>query len=164
MNREIYIELFHGRTDPEQCLDDWGTEGPILGPFKFCHITYLSGCLKFGDDLTLNCYKDLVYYDGVFYGDFSIMSDRNFSDDLVLRKRFKEFNSARTILPEAYTSIRKQYEVGLSRNYTHTGSALVWAKNPEEAQELALDQVNDIELKLGELVPGTDEVLSIEEV
>lgn len=164
MIRDIYIELFHGRTDPEKCMDDWGTEGPILGPFGFCHITYFSGDLKIGDDMTLSGYKDMVYYDRVFYGDFSILSGRSILDDLVLRKRIKKFNPARTILPKIYDPSLKQYEVEVSRNYTHTGSTLVWAKNSLDAHKLAKDEIDDIELKLGQLVEGTDDILYVEEV
>ena len=35
-----YIELFHGRTDPKEELEDWGSPGPIFGPLQFGHTTY----------------------------------------------------------------------------------------------------------------------------
>jgi hypothetical protein len=35
-----YIELFHGRTDPKEELEDWGSPGPIFGPLQFVHTTY----------------------------------------------------------------------------------------------------------------------------
>ena len=36
----LYIRLFHGRTDPDQDMDDWGFDGPVLGPYQFAHTTY----------------------------------------------------------------------------------------------------------------------------
>lgn len=38
----IYLKLFHGRDTADEDLEDWGYEGPTLGPFKYMHITYLS--------------------------------------------------------------------------------------------------------------------------
>jgi len=38
----LYIRLFHGRTNPDQNMDDWGFDGPVLGPYKFVHTTYTS--------------------------------------------------------------------------------------------------------------------------
>ena len=30
----VYLHLFHGRAEPDQSLDDWGEQGPVLGPFE----------------------------------------------------------------------------------------------------------------------------------
>lgn len=57
----------------------------------------------------------------------------------------------------------KKYCVEVSKSYSHTGYINVTAGSPEEAQEKAMEMIDDTELKLGELVPGTDEVLSVEE-
>ena len=71
----LYIRLFHGRTDPSQDMDDWGSDGPILGPYKFVHTTYAHH-LKLGrpdgscDELFI--YEDMLYYDGIYYGDRSV--------------------------------------------------------------------------------------------
>jgi len=35
-----YLELFHGRKDPKEELEDWGSLGPIFGPLQFVHTTY----------------------------------------------------------------------------------------------------------------------------
>jgi len=80
----LYIRLFHGRTDPDQNMDDWGTDGPVFGPYKFVHTTY-SHFLKLGksDHLIDELYvhkEDLIYYDGVYYGDWSVF------DEQVLKK------------------------------------------------------------------------------
>lgn len=71
----IYIRLFHGRTDPDQEMDDWGSDGPIFGPYEFAHTTY-AWDIKLGTP-NGNCdelyaHEDMMYYDGVYYGDWSI--------------------------------------------------------------------------------------------
>ena len=76
----IYLRLFHGRTDPAQDMDDWGLDGPIFGPYEFVHTTYALN-LKFGKNGTCNelfCYEDMVYYDGVYYGDWTIFGLETF--------------------------------------------------------------------------------------
>lgn len=45
----VYLELFHGRRSLDQDMDDWGLEGPILGPFDWVHTTYGSE-IKLGSD------------------------------------------------------------------------------------------------------------------
>ena len=47
MNNGVYIELFHGRNDPDQEMEDWGVPGPVFGPFRFAHTTY-SDHIKLG--------------------------------------------------------------------------------------------------------------------
>jgi len=82
----LYIRLFHGRTDPKQEMDDWGSDGPILGPYQYAHTTY-NCCLKLGkpdgscDELYIVA-PDMVFYDGVYYGDWSVFgSDELEADD-----------------------------------------------------------------------------------
>ena len=38
-----FISFFHGRTSPEEDLEDWGSIGPIVGPVK---VSWTYGCLK----------------------------------------------------------------------------------------------------------------------
>lgn len=83
----VYLNLFHGRTDPDQDMEDWGTEGPTLGPLNYVHLTYMSsvriGCdaevasrfFKGENEPWLEQREDMILYDGVYYGDFSISSD-----------------------------------------------------------------------------------------
>jgi len=78
----LYLTMTHGRTDPEQQMDDWGTEGPSIGPLKWCHITYNASInLAFASgEITepmlqrdpLHFHDDMLYYDGVYYGDWSL--------------------------------------------------------------------------------------------
>lgn len=98
----VMLHLFHGRDSVEQDMDDWGYDGPTLGPFKYVHVTYVSD-LKFA--MELEAYRsafpedtnphvnweigpdgkpigwvdgriptesDLIPYQGKFYGDFSV--------------------------------------------------------------------------------------------
>ena len=66
-----YLKLWHGHRHPNEQLDGWGEDGPTFGPFPFFHMTY--GCdIKFGDDgYCLNLVQEFVYYDGMYYGDWS---------------------------------------------------------------------------------------------
>ena len=78
----IYIQLFHGRHTPEEELEDWGFDGPVLGPFPWYHITY--GCdVKLGDDpiivggeeiqFPVHDSNDMIPFLGAYYGDMSIV-------------------------------------------------------------------------------------------
>lgn len=75
----VCISLFHGRTDPAQQMDDWGTEGPVIMNVGFAW-TY--GLLKvfdilpdgkWGDMIFLPVGDGMIQLDGVFYGDFEII-------------------------------------------------------------------------------------------
>ena len=35
-----YLMLWHGRTDREEEMNNWGENGPVFGPFPFFHMTY----------------------------------------------------------------------------------------------------------------------------
>jgi len=73
---DIYIHLFHGRSDPTEHMDSWGEDGPTVGPFQWLHATYLSTFNLGNDDHTWSLdggSDSLVYYDGMYYGDFDIV-------------------------------------------------------------------------------------------
>lgn len=66
----LYLSLFHGRLDPDQPMDDWGTEGPTFGPLDAVQSTYGTLRLAFEDhEVHLPLVDGLVHYDGVLYGD-----------------------------------------------------------------------------------------------
>ena len=71
-----YLRLYHGRKIPEENLEDWGSAGPTFGPYESIQVTYTSHIkMHTGssfDDLTWH--EDLIYYDGIFYGDMEIFS------------------------------------------------------------------------------------------
>lgn len=77
----LYIRLFHGRVDPEQDMDDWGSDGPIFGPYHFVQTTYTS-FVRLGrqDGMCdeLNTIQDMLYYNGVYYGDWSVFGSEVF--------------------------------------------------------------------------------------
>ena len=81
----LYIRLFHGRTDPNRDMDEWGSDGPVLGPYKFAHTTYESH-LKLGkpdgscDELYI-VGPDMVFYDRVYYGDWSVFGEAELKED-----------------------------------------------------------------------------------
>ncbi|MFA6175061.1 MAG: hypothetical protein WC765_00610 [Phycisphaerae bacterium] len=97
----IYIRLFHGRTDPDQDMDDWGNDGPIFGPYKFAHTTY-GHFLKLGkseghvDELFVR-HEDLIYYDGVYYGDWSVFDGQVLKE---LQFQISVFQQDKAKLPE----------------------------------------------------------------
>ncbi len=70
----LYIRLFHGRENMDDKLEDWGWDGPILGPYESIQLTYgthikLHKADHFED---LGVAKDLICYDGYYYGDMEI--------------------------------------------------------------------------------------------
>ena len=98
----ILIDLYHGRFDPNEDLEGWGFNGPVLGPFPFYHVTYNSTAHT-GDNNMIIAGKeeeipywdkeDLIFLYGSYYGDMSIIShdDINISldDNLsMIRERF----------------------------------------------------------------------------
>lgn len=71
-----YLRLYHGRKDPKENLEDWGSEGPTFGPYESIQVTYGSHIkMHTGSGFDdLNWHEDLIYYDGIFYGDMEIFS------------------------------------------------------------------------------------------
>ena len=97
----LYLELFHGRKNPDLDMDDWGGEGPILGPLQYFHITYKNDYkLKTADgkECHVPLHEDMVFYDGVFYGDWSLFDSEaieGWVDDL--EKRKQPFDESKTV-------------------------------------------------------------------
>ena len=100
----VYLELFHGRKTPGEQLDDWGTQGPILGPLAFVHTTYAqdikiqtadghAGVLRVvGEEM-----PDVLYYDGVYYGDWSVFGPEVLANEW--KARVHSFDSGKAIVP-----------------------------------------------------------------
>jgi hypothetical protein len=84
MSNSILMELYHGRKDPNQDMDDWGTIGPVL-LVEGVTVTYGGNLrIKFtGQEdwefLHEFMHDDMFYYDGVYYGDFSFCSEGIFA-------------------------------------------------------------------------------------
>ena len=71
----LYIRLFHGRNDPAEDMDDWGFDGPVFGPYVAIHTTYqchVKMIQENGDMDDLMVVGDLLFYDGKYYGDWSV--------------------------------------------------------------------------------------------
>lgn len=80
----LYIHLFHGRKTVDEDMNDWGDDGPIIGPVDYFHLTY-GNDIKLGDDL---CHlhidnTGLLYFDGMYYGDFSVLDGPTYLAGLV---------------------------------------------------------------------------------
>ena len=71
-----YLHLYHGRDNPQEELEDWGSKGPVFGPYESIQVTYGSHIkMHTGagfDDLVWQ--DELVYYDGIYYGDMEVFS------------------------------------------------------------------------------------------
>lgn len=83
---KVYLALFHGRVRPDQQLNDWGFEGPLVGPIRALHVTYQTTYnLFFVDDATAQAFgfpdaeenelefvNGLLHYKGGYFGDWEI--------------------------------------------------------------------------------------------
>lgn len=99
-----FISFFHGRTSPEEDLEDWGSIGPIVGPVK---VSWTYGCLKlhppdYSDLYHITFLNDLVPIDGFYYGDFEILDE----EDGSLQEKFssKEY---KTLTLEQFKQLNK---------------------------------------------------------
>lgn len=88
----IIIDLYHGHHTPEEQLNGWGFDGPVLGPFPYYHITYNS-TVNIGDEgimIAGKLVESLPEYDnsgfipflGAYYGDMSISSESDMYSSL----------------------------------------------------------------------------------
>ena len=83
----LYLELYHGRDNVDDDLDDWGFDGPVIGPLEHITFTYMHVIRIFfanekvakscgfpgkeGNWLTFE--DDLLSFQGKYYGDFSLI-------------------------------------------------------------------------------------------
>ncbi|WP_127128010.1 hypothetical protein [Pseudoflavitalea rhizosphaerae] len=89
----LYLHLFHGRFDPSQEMDDWGFDGPVIGPVN---ISWTYGNIKVhGENCTgfvelqFSIGGDLIYFDGSYYGDFEICESE---DDIIEKSTVLSFD------------------------------------------------------------------------
>lgn len=82
----LYLGLLHGRDHPQQQMDEWGFNGPMVGPLRWCHTTYTctiriafessdDGVRYFGERGTEHCLEvagDLLAFGGKYYGDWTV--------------------------------------------------------------------------------------------
>jgi hypothetical protein len=76
MQANLYLRLYHGRKDPQENLEDWGSDGPVFGPYESIQITYGAHIKMHAPDHfdDLDWQDDLVFYDGIYYGDVEIVA------------------------------------------------------------------------------------------
>jgi hypothetical protein len=95
----LYLGLFHGRDAIDEILDDWGFDGPVIGPLDYVHTTYAADVkLRFVDgrdavrhfpatgfitdlasgrrtpcaEAVLSIADDLIVFDGRYFGDWTV--------------------------------------------------------------------------------------------
>lgn len=98
----VYLELFHGRESVGTEMDDWGSQGPILGPLSYVHTTYAADIkletIDGTDGVLCLCGEeqaDLIYYDGTYYGDWSVFGDEALQHHPASRRRVQQFDCAK---------------------------------------------------------------------
>lgn len=101
---KVAIELFHGRTSPDEQLETWGRQGPVF-LVDYVHVTY-GGDLKLGlpepaGDGDLHYVDDLVYYDGIYYGDWSVFPEALLKREPEMKARLARFDASLAARPEA---------------------------------------------------------------
>ena len=101
---KVAIELFHGRTSPDEQLETWGRQGPVF-LVEYVHVTYC-GDIKLGlpepaGDGDLHYVDDLVYYDGIYYGDWSVFPQALLRREAEISARVVRFDSALATRHEA---------------------------------------------------------------
>ncbi len=73
---KMYLRLYHGRTDPDQQMEDWGFVGPTFGPLS-CYVhTYCCTFRMIGEahisEVWLETHNDMIRWDGRYYGDLKV--------------------------------------------------------------------------------------------
>ena len=89
----IYVRIFHGRNEPDQDLEDWGFDGPAIGPIEglqctygFLHLIMPNGMTEQQVDqfakkflldpkdwpLEIKQHNDLIVWNGMYFGDMTI--------------------------------------------------------------------------------------------
>ena len=107
----VYLELFHGTDTPDRSdLNDWGEQGPILGPLAYVHTTY-AGDLKCcpvdcegepneGDSVDLQVTTEcLLYYEGMYYGDWSVTDGNWARKSKSDRRRIRQVEPGKSEVP-----------------------------------------------------------------
>ena len=90
-----FLRLFHGRRNRDEDMNVWGQPGPSFGPFPFFHTTYHSD-IKFDEQngFALEIIDGLVFYDGWYYGDWTVTDLPDSADEL------RMFDPQKAVLPD----------------------------------------------------------------
>jgi hypothetical protein len=73
---KMYLRLYHGRTDPDQEMEDWGFAGPTFWPLS-CYVhTYCCHFRIHGesihDEIWLETHDDMIRWHDGYYGDMEV--------------------------------------------------------------------------------------------
>jgi hypothetical protein len=103
LDSKMYLNLFHGRDSKNQDMEGWGDQGPIvpIDGFGFTYSTLTVYDVD-GTDSELVQDEDLIFYDGKWYGDFSILTPGELTttdeDRLITFAEFDAKNKAGAIV------------------------------------------------------------------
>lgn len=94
----MVLRFFHGRKTVDENLEDWGTNGPLL-KVDSATVTYKSTLhIVSGDEDQIVLFvDDLIYYDGVYYGDISMFDESQLKKGDIL----EEFKAEKTDIPKS---------------------------------------------------------------
>lgn len=91
-----YLALFHGRNDPKQDIEDWGFDGPVIGPVNWVHTTYggeIKVALKDEADASIHItvVEGCISFEGKYYGDWTVFqhTQRRVRNDPIKAERRK---------------------------------------------------------------------------
>lgn len=94
----MYLHLYHGRKDPNEQMDDWGEELQVSFKIDTLVCTYKNHIRVKGEkdvspfDLCFG--EDCLYYDGVYYGDWSVNEEPFFKDNI------QELDEKKAVIPK----------------------------------------------------------------
>lgn len=99
----VALELFHGRSRPDEQLDGWGSQGPVF-LVRYAHVTYRCD-IKLGidepaGDGDLHFVDDLVYYDECYYGDWSVFPTSLLDSEPDLKMRVVTYDPGKATAPD----------------------------------------------------------------
>ena len=140
----LYLKLWHGHRDPDEQLNGWGEDGPIFGPFAFFHMTY--GCeIKFGDAHCLTFVEDFVFYDGMFYGDWSFFDQMDDS----MSSRLIGFDPVKAVRADRLPGTEQLCHVSKEGGDSTKGGHIMdpqraWQELMEAFHQLDWDRVRDL--------------------
>lgn len=78
----VYVHLYHGREKADEDLENWGFDGPTLGPFEQVVWTYGTIRLQSTEDgelWDLPRHEDMIVWRGHYFGDFAIHTDEEWA-------------------------------------------------------------------------------------
>lgn len=92
----LYVGFFHGRDTVDEELNDWGYDGPVIGPINWWHTTYekhiraelcaprelaalymREGLVDDWGMFELQVVEGMAFVGGKYYGDWSVFYHKN---------------------------------------------------------------------------------------